>query len=80
MDRERRTGKKPVPDNVEGMLNEMQLLALRRLEGFGWVLRFVRRPLFQDPVAVIFNPKGDLFATLEEDGSLNMKPDIKVRP
>jgi len=79
MDGEKRKGAKPVPDRLEDVLNEMQMLALRQIEGFGWQLRFIRKPLFQEPVAVVFSAEGNKIGILEEDGRINMEPDIMVR-
>jgi hypothetical protein len=79
MDREKRKGEKPVPDNLGETLNQAQLLALRQVENFGWSLRFVRRPLFQEPVPVVVSTDGETIGILEEDGRLNVQPDIKLR-
>lgn len=79
MDSEKRKGVKPVPDRLEDVLNEMQMRALHQLERFGWQLRFVRKPLFQEPVAVVFSAEGDKIGVLEDDGRINMEPDIKLR-
>ncbi len=79
-EKEKRKREKPIPDDLESVLNEHQLLALHRIENFGWQLHFVRRPLFQAPVAVIINNEGDSIGVLEEDGRINMEPDIKIRP
>jgi hypothetical protein len=79
MDSEKRKGDKPVPDRLEEVLNEMQILALHQIEGFGWQLQFVRKPLFQEPVPVVFSAEGDKIGILEEDGRINMEPDIKLR-
>jgi hypothetical protein len=79
MDRDKRKRDKPVPDRLEAVLNEMQMLALHQVESFGWQLRFVRKPLFQEPVPVVFSAEGDKIGILEEDGRINMEPDIKVR-
>ena len=79
MDTEKRRGEKPVPDNATKMLNQLQILALRRIEGFGWHLQFIRRPLFQDPVAVVVDGAGEKIGILEDDGRINMEPDIEVR-
>ena len=79
MDREKRKGDEPVPDNATEMLNQLQILALRQIESFGWRLRFIRRPLFQDPVAVVADGDGVKIGILEEDGRINMQPDIKIR-
>jgi hypothetical protein len=64
MDSEKRKGDKPVPDRLEEVLNEMQMLALHKIEGFGWQLRFVRKPLFQEPVPVVFSAEGDKIGVL----------------
>lgn len=79
MDREKRKGEKPVPDKLDETLNPAQLLALRQIENYGWSLRFVRRPLFQDPVPVVVSADGDTIGILEDDGRVNMQPDIKLR-
>jgi hypothetical protein len=79
MDTEKRKGEEPVPDNAIEMLNQMQALALRQIESYGWQLQFIRRPLFQDPVPVVIDADGKKIGILEEDGRINMEPDIKVR-
>ena len=79
MDQDKRKGNKAVPDNATEMLNELQILALRRIESFGWRLQFIRRPLFLEPVAVVADGNGIKIGILEEDGRINMEPEIKVR-
>lgn len=79
MDREKRKGELPVPENAAEMLNRLQVLALRQMENFGWRLQFIRRPLFQDPVAVVVDGNGVKIGILEEDGRINMEPEIEVR-
>jgi hypothetical protein len=79
MDPERRKGDKPIPDNLEGTLNDSQLIALPVLERFGWELRFVRRPPFQEAVPVVCNAEGTMVGVLEEDGRLNLQVDIQIR-
>lgn len=79
MDRERRKGQEPLPANLEDTLNDAQLVALPVLERFGWELRFVRRPLFQDAVPVVCNAEGTMVGVLEEDGRLNLQVDVQVR-
>lgn len=76
---EKRLGMAPVPDNLDTLLNKHQLRALRHIETFGWRLQFVRRPLFQEPVAGIISPEGDKIACLEGDGRINLLPDSAVR-
>ena len=79
MDSERRKGDKPIPDNLDGTLNEAQLIALPNLERFGWELRFVRRPLFQEAVPIVCNAEGTTIGVLEEDGRLNLQSEVQVR-
>lgn len=76
---EKRDQEKPIPDNLEEMLSDFQIMALHRIEGFGWELRFVRRPTFQVPTVVVFSADGAKIGVLEEDGRINMEPDIKLR-
>ncbi|MEE9423196.1 MAG: hypothetical protein V3V50_08570 [Gammaproteobacteria bacterium] len=79
MDKDKRKGEEPVPDNAIEMLNQLQILALRRLEGYGWRLQFIRRPLFQDVVAVMTDGEGNKIGVLEEDGRINMEPELEIR-
>jgi hypothetical protein len=76
---ERRKHKVPLPNNLDELLNQHQMRALRHIETFGWQLHLVRRSLFHEPVAVIISPEGDRFATLEHDGEINMTPDTDLR-
>ena len=79
MDDEKRTGIKPVPDDVISFMNEEQLIAYHSLESFGWYIKFIRRPMFQRPVCVMSNPDGTVNAVLEDDGTINESPDIIIR-
>lgn len=79
MENERRRGEKPIPEDLERQLNDAQLIALPALERFGWELKFVRKPLFQSPVPVVFNADGTTVGVLEEDGRLNLQVDVQVR-
>lgn len=60
-------------------LTPEQLATIETLEYFRWTLKFVRRPLFRDPVPVVFHPEGKRFAVIEPDGSINENPAIKLR-
>lgn len=80
-DRERRGN--PAKNNAAALragLMPEQLATLKTMEQFGWTLRFVRRPMFLTPVAVMFAADGQRFAVLEADGSFNENPDFKWRP
>ena len=79
--RERR---KPITEQdqvaLRNGLTPAQLEALATLEQFRWKLKFVRRPMFQDPIPVVFSPDGSRFIVLEGDGAINENPGFKVRP
>jgi len=77
--KEQRIGVAPVPDNLEDALNEAQMYTLKSMENYGWELNFVRRPLFQDVLPVLFHSDSNQIGVLEEDGSLNMQRDLNVR-
>lgn len=79
MDKNKRAGQAPIPGNFEEILNEVQLRALRQLEGFGWKLAFVRRPLFQEAVPVVFDVSGKKFGVIEDSGQVNMQVNIVIR-
>ncbi|PWB58412.1 MAG: hypothetical protein C3F18_02365 [Nitrosomonadales bacterium] len=79
MDGENRGASKPVPDNLNQVLNELQMMALRRIESFGWELRFVRRPSLKQPIPVVSNAEGTTIGVLEEDGRVNLEHDVRLR-
>ncbi|HET6395650.1 MAG TPA: hypothetical protein VFF91_02305 [Pseudoxanthomonas sp.] len=60
-------------------LTPEQLSTLLTMEQFGWRLRFVRRPLFQPPVPVLFDRDGTRYVVIEADGTINERPALKLR-
>jgi hypothetical protein len=76
---EKRTGEKAIPDNLKEILTELQMMSLNKITSFGWDLVFVRRPLFQEVVPVIKNHNGVKIGVLEEDGRINLEPQITLR-
>jgi hypothetical protein len=79
MDTERRKGIKPVPDNLEELLNEAQISTLRDLAPFGWKLHFIRRPLFQEVTPVLISKEGERSVVLDASGRVNEKVDLDIR-
>ena len=79
MEHDKRTGQLPIPENLEDWLNHTQQQILRKIEGLGFRLIFMRRPVFQDPIPIVINDRGDKIGILETDGRLNMEPDIVLR-
>lgn len=69
----------PIPEHVEKYLNEDQQAQLQTLEKFGWNIKFIRRPLFQEPVVIVVNPSVNSIAVVENDGRLNQQPGIELR-
>jgi hypothetical protein len=49
------------------------------MENFGWELKFIRRPLFQDTIPALVHLDNNEFGVLDEDGTLNMHRDLNVR-
>lgn len=77
--KEKRGVQSAIPDDVYKYLNEAQREELKNIEKFGWGLKFVRRPLFQDPLVVVMHPDGKAVGVLEPDGTLNLEPDLVLR-
>lgn len=77
--RERRKDAPLDPAQLRGLLTAEQQAALPLLEQFGWQLRFARRPLFQDPVPVLFSRDGSRWVSLEADGTVNETPGFRLR-
>ncbi|MGE4071846.1 MAG: hypothetical protein AB7E72_11780 [Lysobacterales bacterium] len=80
-ERERRQGQPPPPSRVlERLLNPSQIETLRSLEHFGWELKYVRKPMFQEAVPIVLDGDRKNFAVIETDGRLNENPPFKLRP
>ena len=68
------------PASLRAGLRPAQLVTLEALEIFCWRLAFVRRPLFQAPIPVLFDQAGTRHVVIEEDGSLDEHPTLRLRP
>lgn len=74
--------RKPGPADHAAMraaLRPLQQETLDTLERFHWHLQFVRSPLFQAPVPVLFDRDGTRFVVIREDGTLDEQPRLKLR-
>ena len=60
-------------------LNEAQRTTLNELERFGWEIKFIRRPLFQDPIPVVFDGDRKSYSVLRPDGTLDDSPGFDIR-
>ena len=79
MDNDKRTGQVPVPDNLKDWLSPEQMQMLHQIESFGWKIKFIRRPVFQDPIVILVSDDEKKIGVLEKDGQINMDPDINLR-
>lgn len=79
MSDDKRKGEQPVPDRLDDYLNEAQMDQLHTIERFGWRLKFIRRPPFQQVVVVVASQDGTSIGILEEDGRVNLEADIVIR-
>ena len=76
---ERRSERNQFPESLDEVLTKMQLLTLSKMEQFGWVLAFIRRPMFQDIVPVLLHPDNNTLGILDNDGALHTQPEIEFR-
>lgn len=77
--RERRKSQPEGHAALRDGLTPAQSSALHTLEHFKWTLKFVRRPMFQDPVPVVVDRDGTRHAVLLPDGTLDESPGFKIR-
>ena len=78
-----RLGVEPAPATPAEALREgltpAQKVTLEALEIFRWRLAFVRRPLFQPPIPVLFDQDDTRHVVILEDGTLDEHPTLKLR-
>ena len=79
LDNDRRKTDAENKARLRALLNEDQHLTLADLERFGWELKFVRRPMFQPSIPVVFDADRKTWAVLEADGTLNAFPGFEIR-
>jgi len=71
LEQERRTGQSPIPADITRFMNTSQTLSLHQLESFGWHIKFVRHPLFQQPEIFIADSNNEVVGMLLEDGTVS---------
>ena len=77
---ERRRQAPPTPaEALRVGLTPAQKVTLEALEIFRWRLAFVRRPLFQPPIPVLFDKDDTRHVVILEDGTLDEHPTLKLR-
>ncbi|MDC7807469.1 hypothetical protein PQS31_11615 [Luteimonas sp BLCC-B24] len=80
MDTSDRRRPQPQDDaSLRAGLTPEQTAAIATLEALGWSLEFVRRPLFRDPVPVLFQTGGARWIAVEGDGTLDENPAFAIR-
>ncbi len=77
--KERRKDEKRPSREMRAELNESQRMTLTELERFGWQLKFIRRPIFQASIPVMYDLDRKIYAVLEADGTLNEHPPFDIR-
>lgn len=76
--KERRNSTIASVSSLRRQLNEAQDYTLAELERFGWELKFIRRPLFQDPMPVVSDADRNEHAVLLPNGELD-RSGLKIR-
>ena len=71
VEKERRTGQSPIPADITRYMNTSQTLSVHQLESFGWHVKFVRQPLFQQPEIFIADSNNEVVGVLLEDGTVS---------
>ncbi len=79
MRKERRRGMRSIPNGLESYLNASQIDTLQEVSGFGWELKYVRRPLFMEPVPILYNQSMDRYAVMDIDGCMNRSIEVALR-
>jgi len=67
------------PMSLRDGLTAAQLVTLEALQIFRWRLAFVRRPLFQAPIPVLFDKDDTRHVVILEDGTLDEHPTLRLR-
>lgn len=60
-------------------LNPAQQDVLTMVEGLGWKLAFVRKPLFQNVVPVVHHAGKNQYGVLRDNGDIEIDPTLNVR-
>jgi len=79
MTNDKRKGGLMSTDEMRAQLNEVQRQALSELEMLGWSLKFVRMPMFQDPIPTIVSKDNGKIGLLDPDGKIVVDTGLTVR-
>jgi len=67
------------PADLREGLTHAQLKTLAEMEHFSWELRWVRRPMFAEPVPMVFDRGRKRFVVIRPDGTIDEEPDLALR-
>lgn len=70
----------PIPPDLYRQLTASQIFAIRRIENFGYQLRFVRRQGLPEAIPFVASPNVSTFGVVEPDGSINHRHAHTIRP
>jgi hypothetical protein len=79
VNREKRNGNTPIPENLLEVLSEAQRQVLPGLKFAGWEPRFLRQQVFQGRTLVMYNSNDGSIGMLNEDGRFINQDNTKVR-
>jgi hypothetical protein len=75
----KRRNEDSIPLNYPDLLSADQLVALGRLESFGWSLLYVRRPKFTAVEVVLEHVDGEHHAILGANGEVEQETSVRIR-
>lgn len=67
------------PVALRSGLTRAQIETIDAMESFRWRLAFVRWPVFQAAIPVLFNRDGTRHVVIREDGSIDEHPTLTLR-
>ena len=79
MQHDKRKDGQAIPVDLRQVLTPAQAKTLDEIRRLGWQLRFVRRPLFLEPVPVVSNAANDQIGVLDPDGKIKIDTDFQLR-
>lgn len=80
VEQEKRAQVDPIPEDLYRRLTASQIFAIRRIESFGYELRFVRRQGLPEAIPFVASPSVSTFGVVEPDGSVNHRHAHVIRP
>lgn len=79
-EQDQRSRVEPIPDDLYRQLTASQIFAIRRIESFGYELRFVRRQGLAEAIPFVQSPSVGTVGVVEADGRINHQHTHTIRP